>query len=118
MRSRYAAYALGLTAYIVATTDPDGPAWEGHAGDEVWRASIQRFSRATRFCGLDILDAPTPHGATGTVTFRARLLQAGADATFAERSAFVHRGGNWRYHRGERVPDAAHARSPADTEPR
>ncbi len=110
MRSRYAAYALGLTAYILSTTDPDGPAWEGHGGDAAWRDSIQRFSRATRFCGLEVLDAPSPQGATGTVTFRARLLQGGGDATFTERSTFVHRGGNWRYHRGERVR--------ADAEPR
>jgi SEC-C motif-containing protein len=105
MRSRYAAYALGLPAYILATTDPDGPAWEGDGpgGADAWRASIQRFSSGTRFDGLDILDAPTPLGATGTVTFRARLTQGGADATFAERSVFVHRGGNWRYHRGTRL---------------
>ncbi len=105
MRSRYAAYALGLTEYIVATTDPDGPAWEGSAtgGIDAWRASIRRFSQGTRFLGLDILEAPPATGATGTVTFRARLAQGSADATFTERSTFVHRGGNWRYRHGERV---------------
>ncbi len=105
MRSRYAAYALGLTDYLLETTDPDGPAWDGAGpgGMDAWRASVQRFTRSTRFLGLDVLDAPPPAGATGTVTFRARLTQGGADATFTERSTFTHRGGNWRYHSGERL---------------
>ncbi len=105
MRSRYAAYALGLADYVMDTTDPDGPAWEGEgpAGMAGWRASILRFARGTRFVGLDIVDAPAPNGGAGTVTFRARLTQGGADATFTERSTFTHRGGNWRYQRGERL---------------
>jgi SEC-C motif-containing protein len=104
MRSRYAAYARGLVDYVIATTDPDGPAWEGRGTDlGVWRASIQRFARGTRFTGLEILEAPAPLGPTGTVTFRARLLQGGGDASFSERSRFTHRGGNWRYHSGTRL---------------
>ncbi len=105
MRSRYAAYARGLAGYVLATTDPDGPAWEGDGpgGMDAWRASVQRFTRSTRFVGLDILDAPPPVGGSGTVTFRARLTQGGADATFTERSTFMHRGGNWRYLSGTRL---------------
>ena len=39
MRSRYAAYALGMTRYIMETTDPDGPLHEadrdrGHLADQ------------------------------------------------------------------------------------
>ena len=105
MRSRYAAYALGEVDYVLQTTDPDGPAWEGppRATMERWRASVERFCQSTRFAGLEILEAPPAQHATGTVTFRARLEQGGLDASFAERSRFVHRGGNWRYHAGERV---------------
>jgi SEC-C motif-containing protein len=105
MRSRYAAYALGRVDYVLDTTDPDGPAWEGppKASLERWHESVTRFCRTTRFAGLEILEAPAPHGGWGTVTFRARLVQGGADASFTERSRFVHRGGNWRYHAGERV---------------
>jgi SEC-C motif-containing protein len=105
MRSRYAAYARGEVDYVLDTTDPDGPAWEGppRASLERWRAELVRFCRATRFAGLEILEAPTPTPGQGSVTFRARLSQGGMDASFAERSRFVHRGGNWRYHAGERV---------------
>ena len=35
MRSRFAAYALGLVDHIVATTDPKGPQWQRHAAS--WR---------------------------------------------------------------------------------
>ena len=101
MRSRYAAYALGLADYVMDTTDPDGPAWEGD-GDgarERWRASILRFSRGTIFRGLHVV-ASTTQGPTGTVHFRADLEQGGRPSVMEEVSRFVHRGGNWRYTSG------------------
>ena len=55
MRSRFAAYALGHTDYIMATTDPSGPQFQADA--VAWVADIERFSTRTRFRGLTILDA-------------------------------------------------------------
>jgi SEC-C motif-containing protein len=95
MRSRYAAYAKGLADYVADTTDPDGPQ---HRDDRAaWIAEIAAFCAATRFVGLDILDAPPPSGDDGIVVFRARIVQGGHDASFEERSRFRRRDGRWRY---------------------
>ena len=102
MRSRFAAYAKCLVDYVVETTDPEGPQWEGDLA--TWRERIAAFCEGTRFVGLDILDAPPASGDEGFVTFRAVLTQGGRDATFAERSRFTRVDGRWRYHSGERLP--------------
>lgn len=91
MRARYAAYARADATFIMDTTDPEGPQWEPDAAR--WRASIEAFSRATRFHGLSILKVEPAH-----VTFRAGLEQGGRDASFTERSRFTLRAGRWRYH--------------------
>ena len=95
MRSRYSAFAKGLVDYVIATTDPDGPQWEPDRN--AWRASLQATCRATRYTGLDILEAPPSDGDTGEVTFRAHLSVAGQDRTFVERSAFRRIGERWHY---------------------
>lgn len=93
MRSRYAAYALGLVDYIVATTDPAGPQWVADA--TAWRTSILTFSRGTRFEALELLSASADH-----VVFRAGLRQGGRDASFVEDSRFTRVNGRWCYHSG------------------
>jgi SEC-C motif-containing protein len=100
MRSRYAAYALGLVDYVVATTHPGGPQLE--ADEAAWRASLEAFCRGTRFETLEILEA-SEAGEEGWVTFRAGLSQGGADASFSERSRFLKVDGRWLYFSGERV---------------
>jgi len=90
MRSRFAAYALGLADYILQTTHPDGEHFR--ADTAAWRESVQEFSRSTEFLGLDILDADEDH-----VTFRARLQQGDRDATFVERSTFAKVDDRWAY---------------------
>ena len=102
MRSRFAAYALGLVDYIIATTDAAGPQWQSDTN--AWRAEITRFSQHTRFADLELLDAPDAIDNEGFVSFRATLEQAGKDASFAERSRFVRRDGRWLYSSGERLP--------------
>lgn len=94
MRSRYAAYALGLVEYVLATTDPRGP--QAERDRAAWAASVADFSRRTRFEGLEVQDAHTS-GDEGQVRFRARLTQGGRDASFTERSLFVRRDGRWLY---------------------
>ncbi len=90
MRSRFAAYALGLADYIIHTTDPQGPQWVADEG--VWKASITRFHQSTRFLGLRVLET-----GPDTVRFRAELEQLGQDASFEELSRFVQREGRWLY---------------------
>ncbi len=97
MRSRYAAYALGLADYIVRTTDPLGSAWEPDVA--AWTTSVRAFSERTAFEALEIVAASST-GDRGTVSFRAHLRTAEGPATLAERSTFHRIAGRWLYHEG------------------
>jgi SEC-C motif-containing protein len=94
MRSRYCAYALGLTDYILKTTHPDSDHFR--ADTALWRQSVTAFCDGTEFVGLDILESGEDY-----VTFRARLTQGGNDASFVERSTFARSDGRWAYFAGE-----------------
>jgi SEC-C motif domain protein len=90
MRSRYSAYALGKSDYIVRTTHTESPHRQHDTA--AWRASLDEFSRHTRFEGLTILATDE-----NTVTFHATLSQDGRDASFTEHSVFRQEDGQWRY---------------------
>ena len=94
MRSRYAAYAMGLVDYIIDTTDPDGP----HAQPDRAALSlgVQGFMDRTRFVGLEILGS-----GPDWVKFKAVLTQGGRDASFVERSTFAQKDGRWLYVSGK-----------------
>ena len=87
MRSRYAAYALHLPDYIVATTHADNPSPPGEISD---------FCLNTQFVGLTIL-AESEELPFATVTFHAHLTQQGQDASFTEKSLFEKVDGKWLY---------------------
>ena len=103
MRSRYAAFALGLGEYLVetlASTHPDLAA----PRDELTRALGMARTRQ-RFVALRILSAKASlAGDKGEVLFYARIFERGADRSFAGRSTFVREAGVWRYEAGELVP--------------
>lgn len=90
MRSRYAAFALGLGDYLVktlATTHPDrGRPWS--------------VAEEQRFAGLRILST-SEDGDRGEVRFFAKIYLRGRDVSFTERSQFVREDGAWRYVSGE-----------------
>lgn len=98
MRARYAAFALGLTKFVVETTHPEGVAVE--TDRQAWAHSIEAFSASTDFSGLDVLEA-SEAGDRGTVRFRAVLVQHGKDVSFTEQSQFVRESGRWLYVSGE-----------------
>jgi SEC-C motif-containing protein len=106
MRSRYAAFALGLGEYLVrtlASTHPDLAQPRAELARALGQARAQQ-----RFVGLDILNATTsPAGDQGEVLFYARIFERGRDRSFAERSAFVREAGAWRYQSGELIPPSA-----------
>ena len=89
MRSRYAAYALGLADYILGTTHPKNPIKQS-------RASIEAFSQGTSFDGLEIREHTTS-GDQAMVTFLATLSHKGRDASFTETSRFERLLGRWLY---------------------
>jgi len=102
MRSRYCAYALGLSDYIMDTTHSAHP--EFSTDRNRWRSEIQTFIDHTRFHQLKILDFRD--GETiSTVEFVAYLRQADRDATFTEISTFEKVDGKWLYKSGEILRD-------------
>ena len=95
MRSRYAAYALGLVDYIMRTTHPDSPHRQHDAAQ--WVADLKQFCDQTTFVRLEVLaHDETEHRAT--VQFRAHLKQGGAATTMVENSCFFPVEGRWTYH--------------------
>jgi SEC-C motif domain protein len=101
MRSRYAAFALGLGEYLVKTLASAHPD-RALPGQDLARA-LSRSSVRQRFTGLRIVRA-TSTGDAGEVLFLARVFERGVDRSFAERSSFVREAGGWRYLSGELVP--------------
>ncbi len=90
MRSRYSAYALGKSDYIIATTHSKHP--DQKRSRKEWEAQIQAFSKSSHFTDLQILEETE-----STVTFRAFL---GAKGSFTEKSTFEKENGLWRYKEG------------------
>lgn len=98
MRSRYAAFKMGNADYIIDTTHPENTQYLQNR--QLWKQQIEDFCNNTEFVGLDILDFKEGDKVS-FVTFRAKLLQEGQDASFTERSRFEKMGGRWLYHSGE-----------------
>lgn len=88
MRSRYAAYALGLAAYLLATWHP------------TTRPTDVRFEPAVKWIGLDIRKH-TSTGERATVEFVARSKLGGRAHRLHETSRFVREAGRWYYVDGD-----------------
>jgi SEC-C motif-containing protein len=98
MRSRYAAFARGLGAYLVRTLSADHP---DRAHDEAALAlSLSRVKDTQRFLGLTIL-ASHVEGDRAEVSFHARIFERGTDRSFTERSRFQKEAQGWRYAGGD-----------------
>jgi SEC-C motif-containing protein len=97
MRSRFAAFSLGLGEYLVRTLAHD------HADLEIPRdVLVRELSRAhdrQRFLGLRVLHAEH-HASNGRVMFYARVFEKGRDRSFVELSEFRREDGVWRYGSG------------------
>ena len=100
MRSRYAAFALGLGEYLVRTLAEDHPD-RGHDEAGLARA-LSGVRERQRFLGLRV-DEARAHGNEGEVVFFARIFEKGKDRSFGERSTFRREHGRWRYVGGEIV---------------
>ena len=90
MKSRYSAYAVGESAYIIKTTHPENP--EFNTDFKVWQKSIDTFCRESDFLGLKIL-AFTENVEEAFVTFEARL----GSGVLREKSRFRKLDGKWLY---------------------
>ncbi len=87
MRSRYSAFAVGNTGYLLRTWHPSG------------RPPNLSLDPALRWIRLAVLE--TRGGglfdATGTVRFRATYVRQGKRGVLAETSKFVRQDKHWTY---------------------
>jgi SEC-C motif-containing protein len=94
MRSRYSAFAVGDTAYLLDTWHPDT------------RPAALDLDPDARWTGLEVL--ATTGGSMlateGTVEFRATRLRDGRRGAQHEDSRFVRAGGRWLYLDGLSLP--------------
>lgn len=90
MRSRYSAFVLGDTGWLLATWHPD-----------TRPASVQLDPRV-RWTGLEVLATTggTLFADTGTVEFRAHRVRDGVPGSQHEDSVFLREGGLWLYRHG------------------
>jgi len=94
MKSRYVAYATNNSAYIVKSTHPDNPDYT--TDSKGWQESIEQFSKATLFLGLEILEVIDGEFES-FVTFKAKL----SSGDMLEKSRFLKVNGLWLYVSGE-----------------
>jgi SEC-C motif-containing protein len=88
MRSRFSAFALDLSGYVLATWHPDT------------RPASLESDPGLRWVRLEVLES-TGGGvfdAEGTVAFRAHYREGGEPGVMNELSRFVRHNGRWVYH--------------------
>lgn len=94
MRSRYSAYVLGLTDYLLATWHPS-----------TRPASMQANPPGLTWLGLQVRSHKVQDARHATVEFVARSKQDGRAQRMQEKSRFVydvtHEGGFWFYVDGD-----------------
>jgi len=94
MRSRYSAYALGYSRYIIKTTHPNNPDYTTDIDE--WIRSIEIFTQQSSFDGLEIVEWIDGE-IESYVSFRATI----SGAIMAEKSRFLKENGRWLYVDGE-----------------
>jgi len=87
MRSRYSAFVLGQTGYLLASSHPRT------------RPATLDLDPEVRWTGLDVVatSGGSPLETEGTVEFRAHHVVAGRAGAQHERSRFLRDGGRWFY---------------------
>lgn len=98
MKSRYTAYVLGDSKYIIKTTHKENK--DFNLDITSWSESIKDFSNNSEFNGLVILDFIDGEK-EAFVTFKALITQHGQDSSFTEKSKFYKIDNQWLYHSGE-----------------
>jgi SEC-C motif-containing protein len=86
MRSRYSAYVLGLTRYLLDTWHPS-----------TRPASLEPHEPTLRWLGLEVKRHATLDADHATVEFVARSKQGGRAQRMHELSRFVREAGRWYY---------------------
>lgn len=98
MRSRYCAYAMGLTDYIMDTSHPDNPNYT--EDKKAWKTEIAQFCKIAKFPGMKVIEFVDGDD-TSFVTFNAFVTVGREDASFTEKSKFIKKDGRWLYLDGD-----------------
>ncbi|MBY6106395.1 YchJ family protein [Ferrimonas balearica] len=106
MRSRYSAYVLAVTDYLIATHHPD---FRGDLSADDLAESCQQ----TQWQRLEIVNAPPHQGDKGEVEFKAWFRDGTALRALHERSRFVCQQGHWLYCDGDFNPVPSAGRNAA-----
>jgi len=98
MKSRYCAYAVGNSKYIMSTTHVLNN--EYSEDKNTWEENIQNFMKDASFNSLEVIEfidgAPEAY-----VTFKANIDINGVDSTFTEKSKFIKENEKWLYVSGD-----------------
>ena len=94
MKSRYSAFAVANSDYIIFTTHQNNPDFTTDL--KSWTNDILNFSKNTRFEKLEILEF-IDGDIESFVTFKATLFQKENDISFIEKSRFLKVEEIWLY---------------------
>ena len=94
MKSRYSAYKVGNSDYIIQTTHKNNSDFTTDI--KAWKDSIEEFSKYSDFQGLEIVEF-IDGNTEAYVTFRATIFQDNQDISFTEKSRFLKEDGMWFY---------------------
>ena len=94
MKSRYTAYAICNSDYIVQTTHENNSDYTHDIN--TWKQSIEDFSKYSEFRSLEILDF-IDGDSEAFVTFKANIFQDNKDVSFTEKSRFLKKNDKWYY---------------------
>ena len=98
MKSRYSAYAVGNSHYIMDTTHENNSEYRQ---DKIsWENNIRQFINDTEFKSLEIIEFVDGF-IEAYVTFKANIDINKKDSSFREKSKFVKQNDKWYYLSGE-----------------
>jgi SEC-C motif-containing protein len=95
MRSRYSAYALNLSDYVINTTHPDNPQFQQNNSE--WSEQISEFAHSYEFIDLKILEF-IDGSFKSIVHFVAFMKKNNQIYQLNEKSLFYKVKGKWLYH--------------------
>lgn len=97
MRSRYSAYALSLSSYIIKTTHSKNSEYLTNTSQ--WEKELLEFSSNCDFQKLEILEVEE-NDFEGYITFKATIQSHQEDCSFIEKSHFLLENNKWYYFSG------------------
>ena len=102
MKSRFCAFAVCNSEYIIFTTHQNNPDFTQDL--KSWNNDILNFSQNTKFEKLEILEF-IDDKIESFVTFKATLFQDNTDISFIEKSRFLKVEDKWLYIDGQFIDE-------------